>query len=96
MRGVADPNDRFHFGAASSAPSQRRSNACSAAGGASGDPVDLLTPALLLCQERTHAARASPGFRSGREPSVSATVARLLLAFDKSEARAPRTLLAMP
>jgi hypothetical protein len=32
----------------------------------------------------------------GREPSVSATVARLLLASDNSEARSRGTILAMP
>jgi hypothetical protein len=35
-------------------------------GGATSDLVGLLTPALLLCQERRHGARANPGFRSGR------------------------------
>jgi hypothetical protein len=28
--------------------------------------IGLLTPALLLCQERRHGTRADPGFRSGR------------------------------
>jgi hypothetical protein len=30
----------------------------------------LLTPALLLCQERRHGARANPGFRCGRQTRV--------------------------
>ena len=39
---------------------------------------------------------AVPGFRSGREPSVSQTVARLLLASENSEARTAMTLLVRP
>ena len=40
--------------------------------------------------------RGARGCRIGREPSVSTTVERLLLASDNSQARAPGTILAMP
>jgi len=57
---------------------------------------DELTVVLLLHRQRRHATSPATGLWNGREPSVSATVARLLLASDNSEARAPGTILAMP
>ena len=45
---------------------RRRQGASPDAGGASWGGACLLTPALLLRQERGHQARADPGFRSGR------------------------------
>jgi hypothetical protein len=73
-RGGATSRDRrFH--------SKQKRRSCPGAGAtASRDGVGLLTPVLLLCQERGHPARAAPGFRSGRARELQRGVGSLPLA----------------
>jgi hypothetical protein len=69
-----------------SARALRRRTATSAGGGAGRDGVGLLTPALLLCQERGHPARAAAGFWSGRAPVARSLIGRTLLTPENPEA----------
>jgi hypothetical protein len=63
--------DRFDVSRRGACSLIRRPTATPAAFGASRYGVALLTPALLLPQERGHQARSDRGFRNGRFPQVT-------------------------